>query len=526
MTSVAAATNGVETRSTGNSPAVRARAIRTVPVLGLWLALVVITTSHHEFWRDEVRALSLARAASSPLDLYELVQYDGHPPLWHLLLYAGTAVVDTPLILPIASVLIALAAVTLFMVQAPFPFWFRCLFIFSALLVYEYAVMARNYGISVLLLFVAAALYRNRTRHPWSLAVALALLANTNVHSAIFAGLTAAVWASDLAARRTNEASRSDGSRYLPLGVVFVGLVACAAFTLPRENTVLTSVRRSLEFQDVAVALRGAVLRPDETFPDLRPAWFRPKPAILLLYVAVLGLAAKPNLLLAALAAQTALGVFFRVAYPGWYRHQGLYLMFLVFLYWLFIESGAKRARGGLRRVLFVSGLYVALPVLIAVDVSKAPNAIRADIAGAKSSSRALGRFLTESAEYRDAVIVPEPDFMLESLPYYAGNAIYLPRERRFGTTVSWTTESRPHLSLSGLLSAARDARTKVRGPVLIVLASIDPDRDAPGHRNYMYGKTFSWTAAEAEDFNASTTFLREFSASEGDEDYRVYVLP
>jgi len=35
----------------------------------------------------------------------------------------------------------------------------------------------------------------------------------------------------------------------------------------------------------------------------------------------------------------------------------------------------------------------------------------------------------------------------------------------------------------------------------------------------------FSWTAAEAEQFRNATTPLREFNASESDEDYRVFVL-
>src|SRR5262245_45835284 len=40
-----------------------------------------------------------------------------------------------------------------------------------------------------------------------------------------------------------------------------------------------------------------------------------------------------------------------------------------------------------------------------------------------------------------------------------------------------------------------------------------------------MYGKVFSWTAAEAEEFRNATTLLREFDASEGDENYRVFLL-
>ena len=113
-------------------------------ILGLWLVVVTVTAARHEFWRDEVRALSLARSSGSLLDLYRRTQYDGHPSLWFLLLYLGTALVDIPLVLPALSLTLAFAAVTLFILTAPFAMWIRGLIIFSALPLYEYSVTARN----------------------------------------------------------------------------------------------------------------------------------------------------------------------------------------------------------------------------------------------------------------------------------------------------------------------------------------------------------------------------------------------
>ena len=107
-------------------------AVITVAILGIWLATVIFTATRHEFWRDEIRPLSLARIANSPLDLYGLTQYDGHPILWFLILYIGKSIVDAPFILPIISLAIALSAVTIFMFYSPFPFWINA-YSFSAL---------------------------------------------------------------------------------------------------------------------------------------------------------------------------------------------------------------------------------------------------------------------------------------------------------------------------------------------------------------------------------------------------------
>jgi hypothetical protein len=507
----------------GERPGSRSTTI-AFSVVSFWLGLVVFTATRHEFWRDEVRALSLARAADSPLDLYTLVQYDGHPLLWHLVLFLGTSIVDTPLVLPIASIIIAFAAVAVFMWSSPFPLWFRCAFIFGALPVFEYSVMARNYGISMLLLFLAAILYRTRSTHPFRLAFVLALLANTNVHSAMFACLIAAAWAWDIAAGHGPALVASGFRRYLPLVVVAAGVLLCFVSTAPRENTILTAVRDSAGLSPIWAALRRAVLRPDLTFPDLIPSWVRPKPAILVLYGAIAGLFMRPNLLLAALAAQTAFGVFFQVVYAGRFRHQGLYLVFLVFLYWLYMESPGARAWAGVRRLGSGGGLFGAVLILVLFDLGRAPRRVWADINGTKSASQAFGVFLRESPHFHDAVIVPEPDFRMESLPYYAGNRIYLPREARFATTVSWTTASKAHLTLGELLRAARAVRSSYGSPVLIVLAPTALDSDA-GQKRVAYGKVFSWTSEETAEFRSATRLLRDFDASEGDEDYRVFLL-
>lgn len=240
-------------------------------ILAIWLTVVVFTTTKHEFWRDEVRALSVARAAASPLDLYDLTTNEGHPVLWYLLLYIGKSIVDTPLVLPVTSILIAFAAVAVFLLFSPFPFWFRCLFIFS-LPLYEYSVMARNYGISMLLLFLAALQFRHRKRHPFLMAFLLILLANTNVHSAILTCLIAVLWECD-----TPVLPQADSvhvrvrSLYAPLLLVAIGVLVCVVFTMPRENSRVFSVRHSLSMQALGDSVVRAAVEPGRTFRRIAP---------------------------------------------------------------------------------------------------------------------------------------------------------------------------------------------------------------------------------------------------------------
>jgi len=495
----------------------------TIAILGAWLIVVIFVTTRHEFWRDEVRALSLARAANSPLDLYGLTQYDGHPILWFLLLYIGKSIVDTPLVLPVISIVIAFIAVAVFMFSAPFPFWIRTLFIFSGLPFYEFSVMARNYGISMLLFFVSAIVYRNREKHPLFLASVLALLANTNGHSAILVCLIMAVWIWELVAEQKTESFRFRGRLYLSFAIVFGGVLLCVIFTMPRANTNLTSIY-SVSARDVADSISSAILRPDQTFAEIVPRMFSPLVAGLLIYLAVFGLLHRRNLFLAALSALFAFGVFFRVVYYGGYRHQGLFLIFLLFLYWLYIESSSSETLIRKKRLLFNAGLYVAILTIVSWNVVKGAKFMWDDVTMERSSSQALGEFLNNSRIYLDAILVPEPDTFLEAVPYYAKNEIYFPREQRFGTTVSWTSDSNYRLSLGELLRIARDLRKDYGRSVLIVLGHGDfyGERDGDKERAQ---QLFTWTTDEFAEFSRSTDVVAYFNSAYTDENYRVYAV-
>jgi hypothetical protein len=499
--------------------------IITVSTLGVWLAIVIFITTRHEFWRDEVRALSLARAAIFPTDLYGLIQYEGHPVLWYLLLYIGKTIVDIPLILPIISIAIAFAAMAIFMFFAPFPFWFRCLFIFCGLPLYEYSVMARNYGISVLLMFVAAVLYRNRYKYPLWLAFTLALLANTNLPSTILVCLITAIWAWDVIIQPKKESVRVQmSSLFLALIIIFAGVLLCLAFAWPRENTILVSVN-DFSLQDFVEIFQAVVSQPGESFSTIVPKVASPIVASLLLYLAIFGLLFRVPLILAALGAMTSLGVFYSAINLGAYRNQGLFLVFLIFLYWISIEVADDKKITRTKQLLFNAGLYIAMFVLILGNIAVGKTIIIDDITMERSSNEAFGEFLSSSLTYQDAIIVPEPDYLLESLPYYAPNLMYLPREQRFGTTVSWTTEAKAHLSLGELLSTAHTLKTRSDQPVLIVIGHMDFGTDESGKQKFSYNKVFAWNEEEFAEFEETATLVAVFDAAYGDENYRVYEI-
>src|SRR6476469_5098997 len=145
--------------SLGTEESTRAgRRIRILLLL-LWLALALWFCSTHIFWRDEVRAFSLALSGSNYVEMLRNVHGEGHPALWYLILRAAHDIFPYREVLPIAGAVIGIATMVVFALFAPFRTLILAMVMFSFWGAFEYVAVARNYGMSALVMFGIAALY-------------------------------------------------------------------------------------------------------------------------------------------------------------------------------------------------------------------------------------------------------------------------------------------------------------------------------------------------------------------------------
>ncbi len=496
-------------------------------IAALWLLLVIFAISKHEFWRDEVRDLSIARSVSSPFELVGATQNEGHPLLWYLLLFAAKSIVDAPWVLPAVSVLVSLVAVLAALFFSPFKLWFKCLLIFGSLILFENTVMARPYGLSFLLLAVIAALYRNPQKHPLWLGIALALLANANVHSAILASLIGMLWVTDwITNRREQPSPKTNWIVAIAFVIVAAGLLTCALTVIPSGDSLFAPLRANLTPNNIVISALTTLARPDLNFSTLMPAFVPPALLIALYYAALIGLIGKPKLLGIAVLAQMAFGVLFQTVYPASARHQGVFLVFLVFLYWLLFEPNSifPTAKPKFNLAMKV-GLQLGLGGLLLANLIQLKGTLWPDITGMSSSSAALGSLLNTDPRLRDAIIVPEPDYLMDALPYYADNRVYYPRESRFGTYVSWTLNSRTDLSLAELIAQAKELNQESGLPVVIVLGFSTETLASAEQLDFSYNKTFTWSAADLVELTDVAIQVVDFREAYGDENYTLYLL-
>jgi hypothetical protein len=181
----------------------------------------------HEPWRDEMQAWLLARDSRTPLELIRNLKHEGHPGLWHLLLMPITRVSAAPVGLQLASLAVGAATVWVVAVFSPFTRLQKVLFAFGYFPLYEYTALSRSYGLGVLLLAVACALFRVRERHPLALAAALFLACHTSAHAMLVAAGIGIAFAVDLVFPGTGAFPRRRRRR--AAAALLVALVALGA---------------------------------------------------------------------------------------------------------------------------------------------------------------------------------------------------------------------------------------------------------------------------------------------------------
>ena len=219
----------------------------------LFVLLAVYNTIRlfrHVMWRDELQAFMVAAASNTPLDLFAKLKYEGHPGLWHLLLWVITRFTTDPVAMQVLQLVIALGVWVLVWRLSPFRPVGKLLLLLSYYRCWEYFVVSRGYALGVLLGFSFVALQAHRPEQrfwPW---VLLGLLANTTVFGTIWSFALGLFYALR---------NRQEWRLMLPGATLYAALAALAIVTMLPASDFTFGGRASAEFSQFDMPLHFAI---------------------------------------------------------------------------------------------------------------------------------------------------------------------------------------------------------------------------------------------------------------------------
>ena len=210
-------------------------------VLVLFSASFIVVSFFHEPWYDEAQAWLIAKDASLKEILFIVPHYEGHPPLWHLIL-AIPAKLDVPFEIGLKSIgaMISVSSAAVLLFFSKLPRLLRVCIPFSYFFFYQYGIITRPYGLMMLVLLIIGMNMPERNKHPWRMTALLVLLCLCSAYGIVLSGGIAICFVIELICEKGFKHCASGffrDQRTVGLLVLFVFAVLLLIDIFPKQDT-------------------------------------------------------------------------------------------------------------------------------------------------------------------------------------------------------------------------------------------------------------------------------------------------
>lgn len=203
-------------------------------IFGAYTILTLIGALNHELWFDETQAWVIVRDCDLS-GLFEMLRYEGHPPLWYLILLPFAKLGFSCEVIPLISWFFSVMTVLLILWKAPFGLGMKAAVIFSGGFLFFQSIIARVYCLIPFLLCLIAVLYPNRKKHPVLFGLLIGLLANTHVCFCGLVGIFGIYMLIELFREWKGVSARENLFRLFGLGIAGIGVLT---LVLPLWNSI------------------------------------------------------------------------------------------------------------------------------------------------------------------------------------------------------------------------------------------------------------------------------------------------
>ena len=325
-------------------------------------ALLVYAAAHlgmavvHEPFFDEAEAWQIARSVTLKTLFLETTHYEGHPPLWHLVLMP-LAKAGAPYELSLALISLAFTGTAVFLIlwYAPFPRLVRLLLPFTYFFFYQYGVISRVYCVMTLAFVLAAMAYRRRNVRPDRYVAALILMCVTLAYGLVIAGGLALIWLWEI----WREGRRKWDRRISWLAVLLAAALGVVWMIMPRADTYATVSADAVTIENpfiVRLLYTFFVLPSDVALTDvysehmlLSRAYLMPSALFsgaligMLIWGVLLYYGRKRGTALLLVVPYSLFAVFAAAVYVS-IHHIGIGLLYFCFWCWVTAENGERVA--------------------------------------------------------------------------------------------------------------------------------------------------------------------------------------
>lgn len=489
-------------------------------IWGLYIVLLAVVSYFHEPWFDEAQSWQIAKSASVYDIFFVVPHYEGHPPLWHLVLLPF-AKGGMPYEFSISFVNIAFMAAGCFllMFKTKLPDAAKITLPFTYFIFYQYGVISRPYSMMFLAFMLCALNYREKNEKPVRMALSLAFLCLTSAYGLAIAGLICVVWLFEFKDKKAfgvfvRELVKSKVFGCLAGLLMLAVLLVVMMFPTPETSAVADGRTASGVIDNMfytycllpADATVGMTLMNDDaiknySFLQFENAGFLLISAAVILWCAVMG-RKKGRLLLIALPSAIMPALYAVVFFMG--HHIGITTLYLVFFACVCCDSESRcefKKHGRAVHYFVIVGVVIFTAVQIIWSISSMVLEFNKSYA----ASRDTAEFIKANCTDEDFLLNNWESFVdektgerrhnfnissmaVESLPYFENN-IY-PAFNRGSDTAAYNS----HIFFDDERIAEEYEYIKSLGVPDYIIGSIHAGEEQGEYMDYIY-KDYKLTA-------------------------------
>ncbi|OOM74856.1 hypothetical protein [Clostridium sp. BL-8] len=334
---------------------IKKRVNKYIPeIIGLifYIIFMIVIMYYHEPWFDEAQAWLIARDASLKEILFVLPHYEGHPPIWHLILLPfAKSGASFELSIKLISLTFCSIAMGLFIFKSPFKRIVRLTIPFTYFFFYQYGVISRPYCVLMLGFVLCSIFYKTKETNPFRFIITLGILCSASAYGIILSAGIAVVWLfeifdKDFSLNRIKKIIFD--KRFFALLILFVYSLILVISIIPKPDTyAINSIVKNNDYINRFIYM-FFVLPGDATYLDIcnystTKLGINIESALgivgsSIISLLLIGFTKRNNKLLVLLVPYIFIGVFSTFIYFNTH-HIGIITEFFLFVIWICLED-------------------------------------------------------------------------------------------------------------------------------------------------------------------------------------------
>jgi hypothetical protein len=370
---------------TTTAPLRRPRIVEAI-IFGVFIFLMGVGIAVHEPWFDEAQSWLLARDASVFDLLHTYLPYEGHPPLWYLVLKIATTAGLPYKSINVIGAGIATLGVLLLLLDRDAPLAVKALLPFTFFIAYQYTIVSRSYVMMFPILIGILAIYRRRRERLWLFVLLLVLLSQVSLHGTSIAGGLVLLYAYDV--WRTGLPKGAELRKHLLAAAVLLLNVAAIAWMLRPPADIAIKSKLDFHFSAAKIAVLTLTSAASNLFGSDTPALtLASLIAFLLLVVWFARRRTLGTFITLVLCLVPITSVYFNIWHEGLFN---LVMVFTILLTFAHANDEPRTARDG----QYDRVMLVLVAVIFINSVADTWRSYGFDIAAPYSGSRSAADFI------------------------------------------------------------------------------------------------------------------------------------